>query len=672
MFLRNELGIDSRAERNNKKRPDIMCYHNGLLIGIELSYSKDDAERDAEKRLLEQLADIEIAVWIKENFRNIPEDELDLKIRTSKFDIKILSEVPESLIPFLEARFRKRYSSGGWFTDVSLYDFKDFIENSIEYVTKEEKVKKISEEIYNSVIEFVNIVSSYDSKDTLTRIYCDLLWKLYGLSFNGDLKKVKEIIFGQVALSIILSCAFYEHFRNQNPLFPSLSNRLQNDPINDTISAFHDLLDINYRVALENTLKILDHMPPNLGNQVRKLILLGIKIVNKRILLKRDFAGRIYHKITGDLALRKGMATYYTEIPAAYLLSNLAINEYFMNHNDSKNISKLFSDMRIADFSCGSGTLLTSIFYNIERKMVRVNITNNLDLDTDKIGKTLLENGIYGIDALRYAAQITAINLALMSSEILHKQNIRTVYLGYTNSGDQIFSWLGSLELIYNVGQKFLGLLRWIEGGVDTSYKISISGTDVGFDMPNEYDIIIMNPPFSRATGRGQNFDDTDNRSSFLGFISNEEGRKVVKLAYDKIRERCRQDILKIAQAEKKLPISIRKIIKNQDSDLRQYLQIGPAGEGLLFLFLAFRYIKHEGVIAFVLPKNILVGISWFLARVLLISKFHVKYIISSTENNENNFSENSNLGELLIVAKRSDTHNEYEETVFLTMRKKP
>jgi hypothetical protein len=55
---------------------------------------------------------------------------------------------------------------------------------------------------------------------------------------------------------------------------------------------------------------ILENMPPNMGNQVKKLVHLGERVAAKRVLLKRDFAGRIYYEITGDLALRKGFATF--------------------------------------------------------------------------------------------------------------------------------------------------------------------------------------------------------------------------------------------------------------------------------------------------------------------------------------------------------------------------
>ncbi len=50
------------------------------------------------------------------------------------------------------------------------------------------------------------------------------------------------------------------------------------------------------------------------------------------------------------------------------------------------------------------------------------------------MGKRLIEDGIYGIDALRYASQITAINLALIGPPgKITKENVFTIYLGALN-----------------------------------------------------------------------------------------------------------------------------------------------------------------------------------------------------------------------------------------------
>jgi len=146
-----------------------------------------------------------IAVWLKESYKNLPEDKLDLAIKYSKFDIKILTELQESLLPFLGQKVKKKSSSEGWFTDIQLHDFKDFIENSIEFLVKEEKVKEPTGEVKQRVNEFVLTLSSFDSKSQFAKIYYDLLWKLFGLSLGKDYVEIKEAVFGQVALSIVLS-----------------------------------------------------------------------------------------------------------------------------------------------------------------------------------------------------------------------------------------------------------------------------------------------------------------------------------------------------------------------------------------------------------------------------------------------------------------------------------
>ena len=678
LFLNNELGIDSRAERTSKKRPDIKISYNGLLIGLELSYSRADAEQDAEDRIRQQQADVVIAVWIKEHYKNISENELDKKIRTSKYDLKVLTEMQESLLPFIESKVKKKPTTEGWFTNVNLSDLKDFIEHSIDYIVKEERVQQLTEETEQRVQEFIRTLTSLDQDNNLVRIYYDLLWKLYGLSLGEDFVKVKEIVFGQVALSIILSSAFYEHARNFNSSLSSLSVALQNNPIEEFRGCLNELLKIDYRVALENTLKILEHLPPHMQRQVRRLVELGSKIVAKRVLLQRDFAGKIYHKITGDIALRKGFATYYTEIPAAYLLASLCFNE-LLSTRPNKERGKIIQDIKIGDFSCGSGNLLTASYHILERIARNLRIFDNIEIDQNYLTKKILEDGIYGIDALKYAVQITAINLALMSPQNLLKQNLSTVYLGYKKVGSQQFSWLGSLELLFN-RDKFLGILKWIEGNLDVSSTVSVSGIEDSFSIPTEFDVLIMNPPFSRATGRSKQFGEVENgRRSFFGFLADEHARKFVLKSYDDVRKRVRKELLDIACTNEEIPSFARKIVNLQDIDLQQYTGIGQAGEGLIFLFLASKYIKHHGIIAFVLPKNLLAGISWFLARILLASEFHLKYVIVCSQPNENGFSENSHISEVLIIARkrkingRTETeHNENDDTFFVNVMKKP
>lgn len=59
----------------------------------------------------------------------------------------------------------------GWFTDLHLYDFKDFIEKPPEFLVKEEKIRELTEEVKIRVLGFVQSLSSLDhEKQVITDI----------------------------------------------------------------------------------------------------------------------------------------------------------------------------------------------------------------------------------------------------------------------------------------------------------------------------------------------------------------------------------------------------------------------------------------------------------------------------------------------------------------------
>jgi len=512
----------------------------------------------------------------------------------------------------------------------------------------------------------------------------DVLYRLYGLRLTEI--RDAEVIFGQAGLSILLSSTFYEHVRALHGL-GSLNEYVRRyGPIEGLREALNDLLKFDYRTAIETTVEILKILPPDVAGTVNNLVELGMKIAQNRYLLRRDFAGRVYHRIVGDIVHRKGFATFYTEVPAAYLLATLAVNALF--NTDEKPITKLskeevqgaidrISSAKVGDFACGSGILLTAAYSELMDLASAIRQYHRLDVNLDDLGKKLIEDGVYGIDALRYASQITAINLALMGPPgKITKENVFTIYLGILSdpSVPHRGPWLGSLELLNN-GKHVGGILAYIEGGLRGAVeKVSVSGVEGTFTVPDELDLIIMNPPFTRATGRTKTYGEESERRGLFGFVADEKARQNLLNRLDDVRDRVRQSLIENARAYRGMfPNKIREIIDDKRSDLGAYLNIGQAGEGLLFLYLAHRLIRDGGVIAFVLPRNLLMGVSWFLARVLLAIRYHLKYVIvSSDPENGYNFSESTNLSEVLIVAKRQDEHSPDEETVFINLLRKP
>jgi hypothetical protein len=687
--LSRDFGIDARAERRkSKKRPDIRCYYKGLIIGIEASYERGDAERDAEERLEQGLADITLALWIKEKFKDLPEQELSEAIRRSKFWAKILvpRDVKGTLLQFLEGSIeRKAEPVTEWFKDVDLPTIKTMIENSVAFMIREEEVKKIMEGVRTKFDDFIAVLGKVDRRGDVRENLYNMLYKLYGLSIAEA--KDPEIVFGHAALSILLSAVFYEHMRDVHPELKPLSSYVENfGPIEGLKRALEGLLEIDYREALRLAVEVLNTIPLSMSERVRDLVDLAIKITSNRGLLRRDFAGRLYHEITGDIALKKGFATFYTEVPTAYLLATLAASVLLdldkrgllkFREEEARKMIDGIRFLKIGDLACGSGTLLTASYSALMRIATALKFYYELeDVDLDSTGKTLIEEGIYGIDALRYASQITAINLALIGPGTIEKENIHTIYLGYLPEGvpGGKRPWLGSLELLNNA-TRVGGLLPFLEGGLrGVVEKVTLQEEKGEFSIPSQFDMIIMNPPFTRATGRGEEFKESaKGKEGLFGFIV-EEYRDEVLEAYKKVRSTVREELRGIAKAlASSLPRTIKDVIELEPKGLEQYLSIGQAGEGLLFLHLAYKYVKQGGVIAFVLPRGLLAATSWFLARALLASKFHVKYVIISNDPKKGyNFSEGTSLSETLIVAKKVGAHHDDETTVFVNLLSKP
>ena len=674
-LLSEELGLNCRPERPSD-RSDIRCHYRGFNIAIEPSYDRGDAEEDR-KRIEREGFDIAIALWLKEGDRyraDLSVSELKELIRGSRFDVALLAPSPQpELVKFISKGSARL--SAGWFIDVDLGFIRDLVNNSIEYLIREGEFQAALSKVIDGVNNFIQVMSRHAQR-VWQDIY-DILYRLYGLSLTEA--RDGEVVFGQAGLSILLSTVLYEHVRSAHSLGSIHSYVENHGPIEGLRRALEEGLKHDYGTAVETTIKILDKLPPTASNAVRRLINLGIWVSQNNYLLRRDFAGRVYHRIIGDIAHRKGFATFYTEVPSAYLLATLAVNTLFrtdekpitmLSKDEAQAIANKISGTKVGDFACGSGTLLTAAYNALMHLASTMNL-HNININLDNIGKALIEDGVYGIDALRYASRITAINLALIGPQgKITRENVFTIYLGILNEPNAPYKgpWLGSLELLNNghVG----GILSFIEGGLQGAVeRVSVSGVEGVFTIPNEFDLIIMNPPFTRATGRTEAYGE---RRGLFGFITDEKNRQSLLNNLNKVRDRASEFLSNNAKANKELfPSIIQGIIEGKGS-LDAYLNIGPAGEGLLFLYLAHRFIKDGGVVAFVLPRSLLMGVSWFLARVLLATKYHLKYVIVSSDPNGYNFSESTSLSEVLIVARRQDKHSPDEETVFINLLRKP
>ncbi|MCS7107654.1 MAG: hypothetical protein NZ902_06100 [Acidilobaceae archaeon] len=650
--LLSGLGLDCRAERvERRKRPDIRCYHKGHSILIEASYSERDAEKDAERRAQQEEAPLlALALHYPQRVPDVREGELEELLRNLPFRLKA---VPR----------------GGWREAKGVAELAKAIESLAREPVNEERAKEhVNKERINKVkgvVEgFVRTCSSLPGSRKVAEELSNALYRLYG--FRVAETKDEEIVYAQVALVLLLSSLLYESVRPQHGLRPLRELVRERGPIAGLREAMERLREADYSLPAATVLEVLSPLPPAAAPAVERVIAEAERLAQEPHLLSQDFAGRIYHTITGDIALRKGFATYYTEIPAAYMLAWLAAREVVRvnvgEDEEARRVLEKVKSTKVVDFACGSGTLLTASFYSLSR--LARNLCFLRSLDCREVERAILEN-VYGFDALKYAAQITSINLSLMASSPAKK--VYAIYFGYMGSRG---AWLGSLELLEN-GGRVGGILWYIEEELRRAVTVaSIMDTKGRVDIPKDFDIVIMNPPFTRATGRTERRFAGEERGLF-GFIGDERARSALVSRYNALRKKVREELLQEAEElfDKEPLLAHLQVLRS----FREYYDITQAGEGLLFVYLAYKYVKPGGVIAFVLPRNLLSGVSWFLVRALLAHKFHLRYVIVSSDNKRGfNFSESTELSECLIVAKRVDAHSPGEETVFVNFYEKP
>ena len=148
-----------------------------------------------------------------------------------------------------------------------------------------------------------------------------------------------------------------------------------------------------------------------------------------------------------------------------------------------------------------------------------------------------------------------------------------------------------------------------------------------------ELDFVIMNPPFTRSVGGSQ----------LLGSL---EGKALARA-----RER------------------LSALANRADVDVNL-----NAGLGGPFVELAARAVAPGGRLALVLPKTVLTGEAWAPVRRILCRRFHLESVVTSHEPDHWNFSDSTDLSEVLLVARRVEASEDLSaaKTEWIALRRNP
>ena len=384
---------------------------------------------------------------------------------------------------------------------------------------------------------------------------------------------------------------------------PDVSN-----PQSETLNAWTEILKINYWPIFAIGKDILQQIPAQDAAQILKELEYTAGEVNATgVDNAHDLTGRVFQRLISD---RKYLATFYTLPPSAALLARLAVAKMDgVDWADAEAIAKL----RVGDFACGTGALLSAVYEQIAARH------ESAGGDPAAIHPAMMEEVLYGCDVMPSAIHITGSTLAGAQPEVGFG-NSRLYTMPYGRQQDGSVK-IGSLEFLQSSAAWVLfntsdPALRTGSVGQETAAQVIIDVLDESFDL------VIMNPPFTRATNHEGAHANVVN-PAFAAFNAD-------KAEMDDMGKRLNQ------------------LGKNT-------CYHGNAGIASAFAALAHRKLKPGGILALVLPLSAASGLSWQGFRGMLETDYTDLTVLSiAADGKDMSFSSDTGMAECLVVARKS------------------
>ena len=219
------------------------------------------------------------------------------------------------------------------------------------------------------------------------------------------------------------------------------------------------------------------------------------KLVGLGVSQSHDLTGTVFQRLIAD---RKFLATFYTRPESAALLAHLAIPD-----DGDWGAPERVKNFRIADYACGTGTLIHAAYRRL----------NQLHWlaggNPEELHAHMMEHGLTACDVLPSSVHLTASMLSATYPSQLYGDT-RTIVMDYGRTDRGEVS-IGSLDLLGGSGKVKPAISLNRPGAVvngrlfaeNKSKKVTGKGeaeSKLHEDMPpNSQDLVIMNPPFTRA-----------------------------------------------------------------------------------------------------------------------------------------------------------------------------
>ena len=380
------------------------------------------------------------------------------------------------------------------------------------------------------------------------------------------------------------------------------------NPQGETLAAWEGILKINYWPIFAIAKDILEQLPGDVATSVlRELLETAQEVEATGVDNAHDLTGRIFQRLIAD---RKYLATFYTLPASAALLARLAVAKMdSVDWSDAGAIGRL----RIGDFACGTGALLSAVYEQVASRHERAGG------DSTSLHPVMMEEVLYGCDVMPSAIHITGSTLSGMRPNVGFNQS-RLYTMPYGKQKDSTVK-IGSLELLQ--ASTALTLFNTSDPALRTGSVGEETAAQINVDIPDaNFDLLIMNPPFTRATNHEGAHADITN-PAFAAFDATpadqtEMGDRINQLG----RDSCYH---------------------------------GNAGIGSACAALAHKKLRPGGVLALVLPLSAAAGLSWQGFRETLAKNYTDLTVLSiaASDNDHLSFSADTGMAECLVIARK-------------------
>lgn len=601
--------------RRAVKLPDVIVDCQGLRLAIEAEYATSRGKRKgtdgasrkafraARQRVDQAVAHVGIAVVYPEDMKSVSSfDEAKQKLQRCKMSFTVVTEPAISPIGPQKLLFPDETIPE--FMQGTVDDLAESLRRFYEQLVKDETLERavaVLEASIEACLDALRVQPATSGR----------LARVLSVEFtDGKALKAKErnAVNRITALILVNAMIFQEVLAQQDARVQALQRlRRSSTLVNDVRDHWQFIVtEINYYPIFSTACELMDCFAADEGanRAFGELVDAALKVVTWKASLRHDLAGRIYHRLLDEA---KYLGAYYTSIPAAALLLKLALapSDYNCDWSDPEAVGQL----HVGDLACGTGTLLMAAADTIVDNYVRACVQNGTRPDLQAIHRCVVERVIYGYDVLSSAVHLTASTLTLRIPDTpIDVTHLYRVPLGGPGNA------LGTLEFLDRGASSgtLFGLPEQVTGGKAVERAILLP----------KLDVCTMNPPF------------TSSRQPNLLF-GNVIGRESL------------QKKLKKIVREQKLATSI------------------TAGLGAVFVALGDRQLKPNGRLALVLPRSILNGVAWEKNRRRIARDYQLEYVLVSHEPDHWNFSENTELSEAMVVArKRAPDEAAVEESV--------